>query len=905
MRSQGSRKMIFSSLFTPKWKSKKVAERLVAVSKLDLNKSKENAILNQLAQSDDNEKVRIAALKRINDISLWWKTYKQTTSQSLQNSAEKEIFNQLAQHKPNEDELNILIKRCDKPQQLESLLPLITDFDKKVALLKRIGNKALISDFFISATESQQPLLVPLMQSVQLDKAIVKHAKPALAKQLKEEAEKQQREALKPQQVNQAVTLVLAKLNALRDKFDYIKCADELTVLSTEWQNLELEYLADKEQVEEKHQVILAKVEVHLAALKVKFDELKAQENQKAQIENAKNNALALNKEADGALNTLLSDPTPENLASLNAVIAKMQTELASLKQLSLPTADFQKQLLAIEGQCEEVKAVIDLLPAIASHVNKAKSLTIATDLQTLDAANAEKDEWFNACNEMIKSLPKPLTRNYLNQLRSHDKVWYSAHKALFNEVKLLQAGISKQLKDIKRLIEAGRFKVCFGIFKGVQTSFSELPTSAQQRLEADYQYVEQELTKVNEWQREISLPKRHELIAEVNEKIAEQSDNIEELSTWIKIARKRWNELGYVATDEEKALDEQFNLQLEVAFTPCREHYAALEAVREENVAKRQMLINEYQALLSALPNINLKDIEKQYKKLKQDWRDAGEVDNKRYKQLLASLKPIDNQIFAFIKESHSNNASLKTQLVKDAEACLNNDNIDDVINQLKALQTRWKEIGFAGKNHENQLWNAFREINDKAFSLRDTQKKAEREQQDSQLVAFQNRYTEISNAAVHNDFTSLQTAITQLKSLKAELFDVSLHKTNVAKDINELILQYQNHLEILEKAKSQEKIISLFAALEQGDLPSEWQQKEVSDLSRHQLTIRLELLNELESPEADNALRLTEQVTLLQEKVNGSLHDNESLLNAWLSHGELDEASLKLLARIKPAFI
>ena len=99
--------------------------------------------------------------------------------------------------------------------------------------------------------------------------------------------------------------------------------------------------------------------------------------------------------------------------------------------------------------------------------------------------------------------------------------------------------------------------------------------------------------------------------------------------------------------------------------------------------------------------------------------------------------------------------------------------------------------------------------------------------------------------------------------------------------------------------------KLISLFEQLEQGVIPASWQQKVPSELTRQQITIRIELLNEMGSPESDDAVRLSEQVTLLQEKVNGAALDNETLLKQWLSKGEIDSESLALLARIKPAFV
>ena len=905
MRSQGSRKMIFSSLFTPKWKSKKASDRLLAISQLDANKVKDNTILNQLANNDDDDKVKIAALKRINDISLWWQTYKQENSQPVVSAAEKEIFNQLEQKKPTNDELELLVKRCDKTQQLEALLPLVNDFNVQVSLLKRIGKKPLITDFFAHASDSQQLELVPVMQQYQLDKALLKHAKPALAEQLKQQEETRKREALKPIEVNKASTLVLAKLNALRDKFDFVKCDTEYKQLEAQWQQLELDYLDDKQSVVAKYQDITAKAQKHLVGLKAKFDEEQAAKLRQDKIKSVKQTSVSLKECGENALDALLLEPTADNVSALETSLSAMNAHQAELDSLSQSDSDFTKFTQRLTAQCAEIKDVIESLPAIAEQVNLGKALIVASDLQGLDEAQEAKSQWYSTTSDMLKQLPKPLLQNYQKQMREMDKHWKASHQDLLKEVKSLQQDVTKQLKDIKRLIDAGRYKVCFGIFKGVQENIEKLPKSSQQKLEAEYQLVDQELTKVNEWQREISLPKRHELIEEVKQKIAQNDVDIAELSQWIKVARKRWNELGYIATDEEKTLDETFNQQLEIAFTPCREHYAALEAAREQNVVTRKNLIVQYQALADSVSTLTLKEVEKQYKQLKQNWRNAGEVDNKNYKQLLAELKPIDNQIFAFIKAAYAVNADTKAKLVKEAEACLTDDNIENVIEQLKSLQQRWKDIGFAGKKLENQLWNEFRAVNDRAFSLRDSERQAKREQQDEKLVSLQSEFTRITQDVELDNVDSLTNAISALANLRDELKQAYLLKSQLSNEVSSTLTEYAAKQEVLKNSKDKEKLISLFEQLEQGIVPPSWQQKVPSELTRQQITIRIELLNEMGSPESDDAVRLSEQVTLLQEKVNGAALDNETLLKQWLSKGEIDSESLALLARIKPAFV
>ena len=139
----------------------------------------------------------------------------------------------------------------------------------------------------------------------------------------------------------------------------------------------------------------------------------------------------------------------------------------------------------------------------------------------------------------------------------------------------------------------------------------------------------------------------------------------------------------------------------------------------------------------------------------------------------------------------------------------------------------------------------------------------------------------------------------------MKEEITERQLIKSKIYAKVEEVLNNIENAITTQLELKSKEKLIELFAILDQGKLPSNTPNQAVFRLSRLQLTIRLELLNELASPKEDQQLRAFEQIALLQDKVNGEKLDNSTLLNQWLSHGEVAEDEMALLARIKPIFL
>lgn len=73
---------------------------------------------------------------------------------------------------------------------------------------------------------------------------------------------------------------------------------------------------------------------------------------------------------------------------------------------------------------------------------------------------------------------------------------------------------------------------------------------------------------------------------------------------------------------------------------------------------------------------------------------------------------------------ESRSENIEkayrIKKDLLNQAEMLKDNNNFRDTANKLKDLQTQWREAGFAGKDQDQDLWNAFRAANDVFFERR-----------------------------------------------------------------------------------------------------------------------------------------------------------------------------------------
>ena len=73
-----------------------------------------------------------------------------------------------------------------------------------------------------------------------------------------------------------------------------------------------------------------------------------------------------------------------------------------------------------------------------------------------------------------------------------------------------------------------------------------------------------------------------------------------------------------------------------------------------------------------------------------------------------------------------------------------------------------------------------------------------------------------------------------------------------------------------------------------------------------RQQVTLRLEIVAGVDSPDSDKAMRNQVQMEMMSAKLQqGVEHPQQDLLEQWLAAGIFAETDVALLNRIKPIFV
>ena len=437
-------------------------------------------------------------------------------------------------------------------------------------------------------------------------------------------------------------------------------------------------------------------------------------------------------------------------------------------------------------------------------------------------------------------------------------------------------------------------------------------------QLERTFSSVKEQIENLKDWQDYIAAPRKPAMLNEVQALITHPLD-IDAQSSAIKSFRYQWNSLGKTDTESDQALNEAFESAIEQAFAPCREFYDQQQQQREQNMLAKQQVLAEIKNLYDN--DCGIAQLTKSLRSVQQKWKNIGEVDFKHRNTLFDNYQQLLNPLRDKVSAFYQNNAEQKQALLIKAEKLLELDSVNEAIEQAKKLQQTWKTIDHAGKKAESELWAAFRKVNDSIFAKKYEVDQQEKSQLKEQVALVKDHVAQLElllgSAA---DKASVKSAL-QNKQMVIDMIALLpvTERRVLEQRVQSLDEQQQVVLTALLKSAKGQAYQDLFSVLKlwQGDseipdgvamLSKQWQQcfRELSEnVERHDLTIKMEIVAQQDSPPKDATKRQSIQMQLMAHKLQtGDSLDMLSLLKDWIRAGSLSKSDITLLKRVEPLY-
>ncbi len=266
---------------------------------------------------------------------------------------------------------------------------------------------------------------------------------------------------------------------------------------------------------------------------------------------------------------------------------------------------------------------------------------------------------------------------------------------------------------------------------------------AVEKNLQTRIETLQGETARLKGWQHWGGGRVRDDLVVEAEalakastaEKIAikQHADAIENL-------RNRWKELDKLAAATSRPLWQRFDAALKTAFLPVGAHLAKLKAVRQENLAARNTLLDNLDAVkiteegadaaFAAAPATtpDWRVLARAIENFQTEWRKCGPIEHtvphKAQAALAARMKNSLARLDAPLSEARRVAQLEREKLIARANLLGADTKNRDVITKVRELQTEWQAHAKSlplMRQVENALWNQFKTATDAVFTQRD----------------------------------------------------------------------------------------------------------------------------------------------------------------------------------------
>lgn len=193
---------------------------------------------------------------------------------------------------------------------------------------------------------------------------------------------------------------------------------------------------------------------------------------------------------------------------------------------------------------------------------------------------------------------------------------------------------------------------------------------------------------------------------------------------------QEEWRAVGMVAASDNRLIGDAYRYASEKVYEyiqidkELRElNYKKNLEIKKELCIKAEKLIDE-PSIKIAIEGI---------KQLQEEWKEAGTVSREMNEVIWQRFRLAADQVYAKLKDyidkvknTHEENKVGKQNLIHQLENLIatlpdNNAAWQKMTEEVEALLNSWKQLGFASKKDNEELWNAFKGLREKFFKAKE----------------------------------------------------------------------------------------------------------------------------------------------------------------------------------------
>ena len=226
--------------------------------------------------------------------------------------------------------------------------------------------------------------------------------------------------------------------------------------------------------------------------------------------------------------------------------------------------------------------------------------------------------------------------------------------------------------------------------------------------------------------EQRVNLVTKEGLLERLRSTIQEE-ENIGKAFSSFNEVRTEWEAVGDVPGNNYKDIHDEYHRLRDEFFYNINIYKQLQDHDLKKNHATKLELIEKAKSLAAIE---DLKAREKMARELQKQWLDVGPSPRESYKEMADTFFGITRPVFDEVKaqydklrESFVENKVLKDAHIEELRGLMTEDIEEShkvwqtLTTKVIDMQKRWKEIGFSGKEHNESLWQQFRELSDVFF--------------------------------------------------------------------------------------------------------------------------------------------------------------------------------------------
>ena len=756
----------------PRWKHADPAVRAAAVAELTDDPEHQQALV-ELAGSDEDVRVRRAALERLNSVEELARFARSDGDETLRRELSERLVGVAVSPNVAAEDAGRALGGLEDQRQLASVAESSPHLAVRGAALERISDSKVLSHVARQASDAQTAL-----------DAVARVTDPAdlLNIALKTDQKDAGIAALERANTDAAQSGLRETLDAVATRAKNKSVAKRARSMLQAMDDAEAAQRAALEHWQLRVASVLSRVEA-LAAAPVAGDtgvQLAAAESDWVQLASSGTFALdadtnarfgALAAEAHAALDrhaTLLAEQKAEEerLASLRASRSAICEQVeavhaeAALEAVDKARAEWEglRATAGTDDPDPNLHARFEAVcrRAIERHANReaieaahARLATVALDAERLAAAEpfdesgwkAAEDEW-RSLTSRADGLDETVMQHFADA--SARVAQRTAERRAVEDRTLRQ-----HVQRVEQMIERAQARAAADdvtvreadrLTRDLRAAIDSPPPLAEhdrqalvERLKAALALVApklHDLREMDEWKRFANAAVQEELIAQtealrtkyhLDAEGGPSPDDIEKASRDLHDIQERWKQVAEAPRAQAQALWHRYRQAADPIQTRAHEFFAQRAEERKVNLERKLALIERAEALAESTDWIKTAD---ELKKLQHEWQQSGPVPRndtratwKRFREACDKFFTRRNADLAERKETWSANLAKKEALCARAEELATSREWDRGASEIRRLQADWKTIGPVRRNKSEAIWQRFRAACDTFF--------------------------------------------------------------------------------------------------------------------------------------------------------------------------------------------